>query len=102
MPIDLFFNYQNKNSTGTVIFPILFLYLGSVTIYKINISMIGVNVKDNESIDRAINRFKKMVTRSRVLNEYKERQQFTKPSEERREALKKSVREERRRQRDNY
>lgn len=64
--------------------------------------MIGVNVKDNESIDRAINRFKKMITRSRVLNEYKERQQFMKPSEERREAMKKSVREERRRQRDNY
>jgi small subunit ribosomal protein S21 len=64
--------------------------------------MIGVNVKDNESIDRAINRFKKMVTRSRILNEYKERQQFTKPSEERREALKKSIREERRRQRENY
>jgi len=36
--------------------------------------MIGVEVKDNESIDRAINRFKKLVTRSRTLNEYKERQ----------------------------
>ncbi len=64
--------------------------------------MIGVNVKDNESIDRAINRFKKMVTRSRILNEYKERQQYIKPSEERREAMKRSVREERRRQRENY
>ena len=64
--------------------------------------MIGVKVKDNESVDRAINRFKKMVTRSRILMEYRERQQFTKPSEERREALKKSVREERRRQRFNY
>jgi len=64
--------------------------------------MIGINVKDNESIDRAINRFKKMVTRSRVLNEYKDRQQYRKPSEERREALKKSVREQRRRQRENY
>ena len=64
--------------------------------------MIGVKVKENESVDRAINRFKKMVTRSRVLMEYRERQQFTKPSEERREALKKSVREERRRQRFNY
>ncbi|MCC5942396.1 MAG: 30S ribosomal protein S21 [Balneolaceae bacterium] len=64
--------------------------------------MIGVNVKDSESIDRAINRFKKMVTRSRILNEYKERQQYIKPSEQKREALKKSVREERRRQRDNY
>jgi small subunit ribosomal protein S21 len=64
--------------------------------------MIGVNVKDNESIERAINRFKKMMTRSRILNEYKDRQQFIKPSEERREAMKKSVREQRRRSRDNY
>jgi small subunit ribosomal protein S21 len=64
--------------------------------------MIGVKVKDNESIDRAINRFKKMMTRSRVLMEYKERQQFIKPSEQRREDMKKSVRDERRRQRDNY
>jgi small subunit ribosomal protein S21 len=64
--------------------------------------MIGVKVKDNESIDRAINRFKKMMTRSRVLMEYKERQQYIKPSEQKREDMKKSVRDERRRQRDNY
>ena len=64
--------------------------------------MIGVNVKDNESIDRAINRFKKMITRSRILNEYKDRQQYTKPSILKREALKKAKREQRRRQRDNY
>ncbi|MEX0610441.1 MAG: 30S ribosomal protein S21 [Balneolaceae bacterium] len=64
--------------------------------------MLGVEVKDNESIDRAINRFKKLITRSRVLNEFKERQQFTKPSIERREALKKAKREQRRRQRENY
>lgn len=66
------------------------------------IFMVGVKVKDNESIDRAINRFKKLVTRSRILNEYKERQQYTKPSKERREALKKSIREQRRRQRNQY
>ncbi len=64
--------------------------------------MIGVEVKDNESVDRAINRFKKMVTRSRILNEYKDRQQFTKPSKERREALKKSIRDQRRRDRNQY
>lgn len=64
--------------------------------------MLGVEVKDNESIDRAINRFKKLITRSRVLNEYKERQQFTKPSIEKREAMKKAKREQRRRQRENY
>lgn len=62
--------------------------------------MIGIKVKDNENIDRAINRFKKLVTRSRKMVEYKERQQYVKPSEERREALKRSIREERRRQRD--
>ena len=50
--------------------------------------MLGVEIKDNESVERAINRFKKMVTRSRILNEYKDRQQFTKPSIERREAMK--------------
>ncbi|MEO1021751.1 MAG: 30S ribosomal protein S21 [Bacteroidota bacterium] len=64
--------------------------------------MLGVDVKDNESIERAINRFKKMVTRSRVLNEYKDRQQFIKPSVQRREAMKKAVREQRRRQRDDF
>lgn len=64
--------------------------------------MLGVKVKDNENIDRAINRFKKMVTRSRIMVEYKDRQQFTKPSEERREALKKSKREQRRRTREDY
>ncbi len=64
--------------------------------------MVGVEVRDNESIDRAINRFKKLVTRSRILNEYKDRQQYTKPSKERREALKKSIREQRRRERNQF
>ncbi len=64
--------------------------------------MLGVEVKDNENVERAINRFKKMVTRSRILNEYKDRQQFLKPSVLKREAMKKAVREQRRRQRDNF
>tara|TARA_R110000868_G_scaffold1211_7_gene9434 strand:- start:3630 stop:3824 length:195 start_codon:yes stop_codon:yes gene_type:complete len=64
--------------------------------------MLGVEVKDNESVERAINRFKKMITRSRVLNEYKERQQFIKPSFAKREAMKKAVREQRRRTRENF
>jgi small subunit ribosomal protein S21 len=64
--------------------------------------MLGVEVKDNESVDRAINRFKKLISRSRILNEYKDRQQYTKPSFERREALKKAKREQRRRNRDNF
>lgn len=64
--------------------------------------MIGIEVKDNENIDRALNRFKKMMTRSRILNEYRDRQQFIKPSFAKREAMKKSVRDQKRRQRDNF
>ena len=64
--------------------------------------MIGIKVKDNESIDKAINRFKKMITRSRIMVDFKERQQYRKPSEIKREDMKKSVRDERRRQRDDY
>lgn len=64
--------------------------------------MIGVEVKDNESVERAINRFKKLVGRSRILNEYRSRQQYTKPSKQRREALKKSIREQRRRNHKQY
>jgi small subunit ribosomal protein S21 len=64
--------------------------------------MLGVEVKDNESVDRAINRFKKLVARSRILNEYRDRQEYTKPSKQRREALKKSIREQKRRDRNQF
>jgi small subunit ribosomal protein S21 len=62
--------------------------------------MIGIKVKENESIDRALNRFKKIVTRTRLIVDYKERQSYIKPSELKREAMKASVRNERRRQRE--
>jgi len=47
--------------------------------------LIEVRLKRNESIDRAISRFKKKVKESGFLFELKERQYYTKPSEERRE-----------------
>lgn len=62
--------------------------------------MIGIKIKENESIDRALNRFKKIITRTRLIVDYKERQAYIKPSEIKREAMKKSVRDERRRQRE--
>lgn len=64
--------------------------------------MIGIEVKDNESVDRAVNRFKKKIARSRILNEYRDRQEFKKPSFKKREAMKKSVREQRRRDRNQF
>lgn len=49
--------------------------------------MIIVNVKENESIDRALKRFKKKFEKTGVLRELRQRQQFTKPSVKRREEV---------------
>jgi small subunit ribosomal protein S21 len=42
--------------------------------------MIVVNVKENESIDRALKRFKKKFERTGVLKELRGRTHFVKPS----------------------
>lgn len=54
--------------------------------------MIGVTIQGNESIDRALRRFKKKYERSGVLREFKKRTAFSKPSIERRMARMKAVR----------
>lgn len=46
--------------------------------------MVGINIGENENIDRALKRFKKKYERSGVLKEYKKRTFFTKPSIEKR------------------
>lgn len=46
--------------------------------------MIVVNVKENESIDRALKRFKKKFERTGVLKELRSRGHFEKPSVSRR------------------
>ncbi|MBE2187681.1 MAG: 30S ribosomal protein S21, partial [Rhodothermales bacterium] len=40
---------------------------------------VGIKVRDNESIDRALRRFKRAVNRSRVLRLYRENMAFVKP-----------------------
>ncbi|PWJ41825.1 30S ribosomal protein S21 [Sediminitomix flava] len=42
--------------------------------------MIVVNVKENESIDRALKRFKKKFERTKVLRQIRGRAYYTKPS----------------------
>ncbi|MFM7158512.1 MAG: 30S ribosomal protein S21, partial [Bacteroidota bacterium] len=44
--------------------------------------MVGVTIQSNESIDRALRRFKKKYERSGVLREFKKRAFFIKPSVE--------------------
>lgn len=54
--------------------------------------MIGVTLQNNESIDRALKRFKKKYERSGVLREFKKRTAFVKPSVEKRMARLKAAR----------
>ena len=42
--------------------------------------MVGINVQENENIDKALKRFKKKYERSGILKEYKKRTFFVKPS----------------------
>ncbi len=57
--------------------------------------MLIVEVKDNESIDRALKRFKRKFRDTGVLKELRKRREFTKPSVRRRnEILKAKYREQ--------
>jgi len=53
--------------------------------------MIFVNIKENESLDRALKKFKKKFEKTGVLRELRTRQQFTKPSIKRRKEKQKAV-----------
>jgi small subunit ribosomal protein S21 len=46
--------------------------------------LVGIILQDNESIDKALKRFKKKYERSGVLKEFKKRTFFVKPSIEKR------------------
>jgi len=46
--------------------------------------MLIIDVKSDESIDRALKRYKRKFQRTRVLKELRRRKNFTKPSVERR------------------
>ncbi|OGU74516.1 MAG: 30S ribosomal protein S21 [Ignavibacteria bacterium RBG_16_34_14] len=60
--------------------------------------MVGISVGENESIDKALRRFKKKYERSGVLKEYKKRTFFVKPSVKKRmeklKALRRSHRQD--------
>ena len=64
--------------------------------------MIIVRVKDGESIDRALRRYKKKFERTGVLKEKRRRMFFKKPSEERKEVMKKAVNRQKHYARENF
>lgn len=52
---------------------------------------IKVTVKENESIDKALKRFKKKMEKTGTLKEYRARQYFTKDSVERRNMIGRAI-----------
>lgn len=54
-------------------------------------TMIIINVKENESIERALKRFKKKFEKTGVMKELRRRQHFEKPSVARRTEIKKAI-----------
>ncbi len=52
--------------------------------------MLIINIKENESVDRALKRFKKKFEKTGVLRELRSRTHFTKPSVRRRDEIKKA------------
>lgn len=53
--------------------------------------MIIINVKDSETIDRALKRYKRKQQKIGIIKELRRRKQFTKPSVQRRTELLKAV-----------
>ena len=51
---------------------------------KLEITMLIINIKENESIDKALKRFKKKFEKTGVLKELRARTSFEKPSVKRR------------------
>jgi len=53
--------------------------------------MLTVTVKEAENLDKALKKFKKKFERTGVVKELRKRQQFTKPSVDRRFEVRKAV-----------
>lgn len=49
--------------------------------------MLIINIKENESIDKALKRFKKKFEKTGILRQLRERTSFTKPSVKRRSEI---------------
>lgn len=53
--------------------------------------MLIIPIKEGENIERALKKFKKKFERTGTMKELRRRQQFTKPSIQRREEVKKAI-----------
>lgn len=64
--------------------------------------MIIIKVKEGESVDRALRRYKKKFEKTGILKEVRGRMYFNKPSVEKREVMKKARRRQEHYSNENY
>jgi small subunit ribosomal protein S21 len=69
----------------------VFLHLQSRKREEVFLIMIIINVKDGESLDKALKRFKKKFEKTGVLKELRSRQAYEKKSITRRTTVKKAI-----------
>ena len=67
------------------------LHLHSQTVKGGIKTMLIIDSKDCENIDKALKKYKKKYEKSRVLNQLRDRQSFTKPSIRRRTEMLKAI-----------
>jgi len=65
-------------------------------------NMLVITIKENESIDKALKRFKKKFERTGVLRELRRRSAFTKPSVARRTEVIKAVYKQQMQEKENF
>lgn len=66
---------------------LIFLHLN----FKNQTLMIIVPIKENENIEKALKKFKRKFEKTGVIKDLRERQAYKKPSEKRRETIKKAI-----------
>ena len=69
----------------------MFLSLRNLRTLKEKITMLIIPVKEGESIEKALKKFKRKVEKTGLIKNLRERQKFTKPSIVRREEIKKAI-----------
>lgn len=53
--------------------------------------MIKISLKEGESIERAVKRYRKKRNRTQLLQEFREKMYYNKPSRERKEQIEKAI-----------
>jgi small subunit ribosomal protein S21 len=66
-------------------------YLCAPKLKKRISNMLIIPVKEGESIEKSLKKFKRKVEKTGLVKELRERQKFTKPSVRRREEIKKAI-----------